>query len=151
LALYIVWADQRNGENDTDIWFMRSTNGGDNWSSPQRINNDGKGKHQYLPWMSVDQATGNIYIVYYDRRSYDDEQTDVYIAFSVDGGASFRNVKISESPFKPTSSTFFGDYTNIASHKGIITPVWARMDNGKTSVWTAVIKHDDLVKAAANK
>jgi carbohydrate-selective porin OprB len=28
-SLYLVWADQRNGENDTDIWFMRSTNQGD--------------------------------------------------------------------------------------------------------------------------
>lgn len=146
--LYLVWADQRNGESDTDIWFMRSINGGDNWSPPAKINSDGTGKHQYLPWMAVDQETGYVYIVFYDRRNYDDMQTDVYVAYSIDGGNSFTNVKISETAFVPTDSVFFGDYTNIAAYNGIITPIWARMDDGKTSIITAVIKHDDLVKGA---
>jgi hypothetical protein len=144
--LFLCWADQRNGANDTDIWFSRSANFGDNWTSPSRINNDGKGKHQYLPWMAIDQTTGFIYILYYDRRDYEDNQTDVYLAYSVDSGNTFTNVKISESPFIPTDTEFFGDYLNISAHKGVITPIWARMDNGITSIWTTVIKHDDLVK-----
>jgi hypothetical protein len=145
-SLYIVWADQTNGPDDTDIWFTRSHNYGDNWSAPQRINNDGPGKQQYLPWMAVDQTTGYIYIIYYDRRNYDDNQTDVYLAYSIDGGASFKNVKISEKPFTPRDDKFFGDYNNISAHKGIIAPIWTRMEDGKTSVWTAVIRHEDLVK-----
>jgi hypothetical protein len=149
-SLYIVWADQRNGADDTDIWFIRSNNFGDNWTTPVRVNNDGKGKHQYLPWMAVDQTTGYLYIVYYDRRNYDDLQTDVYLAYSMDGGQSFQNTKISESPFIPTETSFFGDYTNIAASKGMIAPIWARMDDGKTSVMTAVIKHEDLVKTKTN-
>lgn len=149
--LYVMWADQRKGENDTDIWFIRSANGGDYWTTPLRINADGPGKHQYLPWMTVDQVTGYIYIVYYDRSAYDDQRTDVYLAYSVDNGNSFHNVKISESPFIPTDTVFFGDYTNIAAHNGLIAPVWARMDNGKTSIWTAIIKHEDLVKVDNNK
>ena len=145
-SLYLVWADQKNGTNDTDIWFMRSTNRGDNWTPPLRLNQDGPGKHQFLPWMAVDQTTGYIYIVYYDRRAYDDNQTDVYVAFSMDGGNTFKEKKISESPFVPTESKFFGDYNNIAAHKGIIAPIWTRMDNQRTSVWTAVLKLDDLLK-----
>jgi hypothetical protein len=129
---------------------MRSTNYGDNWTTPLKVNNDGKGKHQYLPWMTVDPSTGYIYVVYYDRRAYDDMQTDVYVAYSLDAGQSFTNVKISDSPFVPSETSFFGDYTNIAASKGIIAPIWARMDNGNTSVWTAVIKHQDLVKAKSN-
>lgn len=145
--LYIVWADQRNGENDTDIWFMRSANRGDNWTVPSRVNNDTTKTHQYLPWMTVDQATGYIYIIFYDRRAGEALSTDVYVAYSTDGGNTFKNVKISETPFTPSEQTFFGDYNNISAHKGIITPVWTRMDNGVTSVWTSVIKHEDLVKA----
>jgi hypothetical protein len=147
--LYLVWADQRNGENDTDIWFIRSANFGDNWTTPLRINNDGPGKHNYLPWMTIDQVTGHLYIIYYDRRAYDDNRTDVYIAYSTDAGASFKNVKISEEPFIPTEDAFFGDYNNISAHKGTIAPVWTRMDNGKTSVWTAVFTHADLEKLQA--
>jgi hypothetical protein len=145
-CIFLMWADQRNGENDTDVWFIRSNNYGDNWSSPMRVNNDKTKTHQYLPWMTVDQTTGYIYIVYYDRRNYDDLQTDVYLSYSTDSGMNFKNVKISETPFTPDDKSFFGDYTNIAAHKGIITPIWTRMDNGKTSVWTSVIKHEDLVK-----
>jgi hypothetical protein len=143
-SLYLSWADQRKGENDTDIWFIRSNNFGDNWTSPLRVNNDNPGKHQYLPWMTVDQATGAIYMIYYDRREYEDNQTDVYLAYSFDGGLSFKNIKISETPFIPTDTSFFGDYTNISAHKGIVAPIWARMDNGKTSVWTTVITQDEL-------
>jgi hypothetical protein len=144
-SLYIVWGDQRKGEDDTDIWFTRSHNFGDNWSSPMRVNDDGTGKHQYLPWMTVDQETGYLYILYYDRRNYDDMQTDVYLAYSVDGGASFKNVLISEKPFTPQDDRFFGDYNNISAHKGIIAPIWTRMDGGRTSVWTAIINHKDLL------
>lgn len=143
-CLYLVWADQRNGENDTDIWFIRSNNYGDNWSTPQRIHKDAPGKHQYLPWMTVDAVSGYIYILYYDRSNYDDMQTDVYMAYSTDSGLSFKNVKVSETPFTPSDSTFFGDYLNISAYKGVIAPIWARMDNGKTSVWTAIIKHEEL-------
>lgn len=145
--LYLVWADQRNGKDDTDIWFTRSGNNGDNWNLPMRINKDKAGKHQFLPWMTVDEATGIIWIVYYDRRAYDDLQTDVYVAYSKDGGASFSEVKISESPFVPDATKFFGDYTNIAAHKGVVTPIWTRMDEGKTSVWTCVLTMGQIDKA----
>jgi hypothetical protein len=144
-SLYLAWADQKT-PNDTDVMFMRSTNFGDMWTQPIKINKDGAGKHQFLPWMTVDEITGHIYLVYYDRRAYDDNQTDVYLAYSVDGGNVFTEVKISESPFVPTDSKFFGDYTNVSAHNGIITPIWTRMDNGRTSVYTAVIKHEDLIK-----
>jgi hypothetical protein len=145
-SLYVVWADQRNGENDTDIWLSRSANSGDNWSSPVKVNQDGKGKHQFFPWMTVDQSNGIVYVMYYDRRDYDDNQTDVYLAWSLDGGNKFSEVKISESPFIPDASKFFGDYTNISAHKNIIAPVWTRMDDGKTKVITAIIQQADLSK-----
>jgi len=145
-SLYVVWADQRNGTADTDIFLMRSTNGGDTWSAPLRVNQDGPGKQQFLPWMAVDPTTGYVYIVYYDRRAYTDNQTDVYVAYSTDGGVSFSERKISEKPFTPVPTTFFGDYNNISANKGIITPAWTRMDNSKTTVWTAAIRHTDLAK-----
>jgi hypothetical protein len=150
-SLYLVWADQSKGADDTDIWFTRSHNYGDNWSSPMRINDDKTSTHQYLPWITVDQVTGHIYIVYYDRRNYKDNQTDVYLAYSTDAGATFKNVIISEKPFTPQNDKFFGDYNNISAHKGVIAPIWTRMDEGKTSVWTAIIKHEDLVKAVSGK
>lgn len=146
-ALSLMWADQANGIDNTDIWFMRSPNQGDNWTDPMRVNQDSTTAHQFLPWMTIDQTTGYFYIVYYDRRNYNDNRTDVYLAYSVDG-YTFDEVKISETPFVPTPEKFFGDYTNIAANNGIITPIWTRMDNGVTSIWTTIIKQDELIKKA---
>lgn len=145
-SLYLVWADQRNGADDTDIWFTRSHNFGDNWSSPTRINDDGKGKHQYMPWMAVDEATGYLYIVYFDRRNHEGVETDVYVAYSTDGGASFRNVLISETPFTPVANGHVGRLSNISASNGIIAPIWTRTDEGKSTLLTAIITHDALVK-----
>lgn len=147
--LYLVWAEQQNG--DTEILFSRSNNYGDNWTVPAKINNDVSGRHQFFPWLTIDQSTGYLYTIFYDRREHEGNETDVYLAYSTDAGLSFHNVKISESSFVPDASVFFGDYINIAAHDGIIAPVWTRMDNGRTSVWTAVIKHEDLVKAVNTK
>lgn len=146
-TLYICWADQRNGKADTDIWLAKSTDGGLTWSDAKRINDDSPGKHQFFPWLTVDQKTGYIYIVFYDRRNYNDPQTDVYLARSADGGETFTNERISESPFTPNQHTFMGDYINISAHDGKIRPIWTRMDtnidyehnSGVLSVWTAII------------
>jgi hypothetical protein len=146
-SIYIVWADQRNGKDDTDIWIMRSSNRGDNWTQPLRVNQDAPGKHQFMPWSTIDQATGHVYIVFYDRREHDDAQTDVYIAYSVDGGNSFKEKKISENVFTPTEGKPFSTQNAVAAHKGVITPVWTRSDHGQLSVWSAVINESDLLNS----
>lgn len=143
-SLYCVFADKRNGENDSDIYFIRSTDHGDTWSKPLRVNKDPAGKHQFLPWLAVDQTTGYLYVVYYDRRAYADLQTDVYLAYSTDGGITFTETKISEAPFTANAQVFIGDYINISAHRGVITPIWTRSDP-RSSVWTAVIKQSELI------
>lgn len=134
-TIYINWTDQRNGLNDIDVWLRKSTDGGDTWSPAVRVNDDAPGKQQFFTWMTVDQATGYLYFVFYDRRNHNDDATDVYMAISKDGGATFVNEKISETPFVPHPGVFFGDYTSIAAHQGIVRPMWARMDAGSTSIW----------------
>lgn len=143
-TIYVNWSDQRNGTTNTDIWLSKSTDGGDTWSEPVKVNDDFSNKHQFLTWMSIDQTTGYLYFVFYDRRNYSDNSTDVYVAVSKDGGKTFINRKISESPFKPTASVFFGDYTNIVSHNGIIRPIWTRLSGTQLSVWTDLTTLEDI-------
>lgn len=147
--IYINWSDQRNGSTDTDIWFIKSTDGGITWSARKRVNNDPPGKQQFFTWMTVDQRTGYIYFVFYDRRAYSDVETDVYMAVSKDGGNTFQNFKISESPFSPVSTVFFGDYTNVTAYNNIIRPVWTRLENGQLSIWTAIV--DSLFTGTGQK
>jgi hypothetical protein len=135
----INWTDQRNDSTDTDVWFSKSTDGGNTWSQPLRVNDDPPGKQQFFTWMTIDQITGWIYVVFYDRRNYSDEQTDVWMAVSKDGGSSFFNFRISESPFVPVPTVFFGDYNNITAHNNVVRPIWTRLHNAQLSVWTALI------------
>ena len=142
-TIYVNWADQKNGADDTDIWVIKSTDGGKTWSQRKRVNDD-KGKaQQFLTWMSVDPVTGYVYIVFYDQRDSKNGDTEVYLAYSKDGGETFKNIKISESPFKLKKEVFFGDYNNISAYNGIVRPIWTRLENDKLSVWTALIQIED--------
>jgi hypothetical protein len=136
-TLYINWTDQQNGSDDTDVWLIKSVDGGETWSDRIRVNDDVAGKQQFLTWFDIDQTNGKLYFIFYDRRNYTDNQTDVYMAISEDGGTTFENIKISESPFNP-SADFFGDYTNISVHNGKISPIWARADGANLSLRTIV-------------
>ena len=40
-TIYVNWSDQRNGENDTDIWLAKSKDGGNTWTPPVKVDNDG--------------------------------------------------------------------------------------------------------------
>lgn len=137
--IYVSWSDQRNGELNTDVFIKRSTDGGKTWSSAIRVNDDQTHTHQFLPWMTIDQSTGYVYILFYDRRNYVDALTDVYLAVSKDGGLTFKNVRISESPFAPRPNVFFGDYINISVEQGVVRPIWTRYENGELSIWTAIV------------
>lgn len=148
-TVYVNWADQRNGKHDTDIWLAKSTDQGQSWSNPIRVNDDAAGNHQFLTWLTVDPATGYLYCVFYDRRDHEGTGTDVYLAFSTDGGDTFTNLKISEKPFFPTPLTFFGDYNHIAAYQNQIWPIWTRMEEGRTSVWTANLSLAQLRNMAA--
>ncbi|MFO7614261.1 MAG: T9SS type A sorting domain-containing protein [Bacteroidales bacterium] len=138
-TIYINWTDQRNGTDDTDVWLVKSTDGGDTWSQPVRVNDDPPGKHQFFTWMTIDQTNGYLYFVFYDRRHYDDRNTDVYMARSTDGGETFTNFIVSEEPFWPVPNIFFGDYNNIVAHNNVIRPVWTRLHNNQLSLWTAIV------------
>ncbi len=137
--LYVSWADQRNGEENTDVWLIRSSDAGESWSAPIRVNDDNTEKHQFYSRMTIDQISGTIYIIYYDRRNHNDTGTDVYLAYSNDGGDTFKNIQISDSSFNLSNDAFFGDYIDVAAHAGYIRPVWTRVDNNKKSIWTAII------------
>ena len=144
-TIYINWSDQRNGTTDTDVWLIKSTDGGNTWSNVKRVNDDPAGRQQFFTWMTIDQATGYLYFVFYDRRNYSNTQTDVFMARSTDGGETFNNFKVSATPFTPNSSSFFGDYSNITAHNGKVRPIWTRLDNTSLSLYTAIVDFTSFI------
>lgn len=140
-TLYLNWSDQRNGNDNTDVWLMKSTDAGATWSKPIKVNQDKTRSHQFMTAIAVDQTNGDLHFVFYDRSNYksSDKQTDVVWCMSKDGGNTFQQQTISEKSFIPNDKVFFGDYLGIAAVNGHIRPIWPRMDNGKISLWTALI------------
>ena len=137
--IYVNWAGGRNGFDNTDIFLAYSDDRGDTWSEPIRVNQDRTERHQFFTWFDIDRETGTLWFVYHDRRNHDDEGTDVYLAWSTDGGKTFSEHKISESPFYPLKSVFFGDYNNISVRGDVVRPVWTRLDKKGLSVQTAIV------------
>ena len=136
-TVYILWSDQRNGLDNTDVFIVRSTDHGTTWSPVKRVNTDITSRHQFFPWLSVDPITGDLHIAYYDRSATAGDGTEVLLARSMDGGSSFFSTKLSAASFVPLSSVFFGDYIGLDTYNRLIMPVWMRMDNTTMSVWTA--------------
>jgi len=134
--VYIVFSDLRNGANDRDIWFTKSTNRGDSWGTVVRVNNDSPGHDQELPWICVDRVTGYIWIVFYDsRNSVNQIICDAYVARSTDGGNTFQNVRASNSNFY--MGNWYGEYMGISAYNNVVRPVWSKSSVGE--LWTAII------------
>lgn len=143
-TIYVAFADQRNGKDNTDIFLIKSTDKGQTWSEAIKVNQDDSKRHQYGMWFDVDQSSGILYFVYYDRRYTEGNETDVFLSYSKDGGQTFKEKKISESAFTPDAKKFFGDYNGLSAHNGIIRPIWTRYENGEFSVWTSLISQQEL-------
>lgn len=137
--IYINWTDARNGDDDLDVFICYSDDGGLSWSEAQRINDDVPGSQQFFTWMACDPTNGSLHVVFYDRRNYSDTRTDVYVASSFDGSATWTNRRISDTPFIPSGQVFFGDYNNISAYGGKVRPIWTREDSNVLSVWTAIL------------
>lgn len=142
--LYIVWGEYLKKEKG-EIKLIYSDNGGDSWSKEITVNNSFVGD-QFLPHIAVDQTDGNVYVVFYDRRnSQYNIATDVYVAYSTDGGNSFNNNLITPSPFfTPGTKVFFGDYNGISAHSGIIRPIWTNVENKRMNIQTAILSKELL-------
>jgi hypothetical protein len=72
--LYVVWADDRNGSTNTDIYFAKRT--GTTWSANIKVSDDTTSKIQSAPRISVSSA-GIAVAVWYDARS---SQVNIYSA-----------------------------------------------------------------------
>lgn len=123
--LYASWTDYRNG--DIDVFAARSDDEGRTWSAPVRINTDSihNGRDQFLQWMAVDPATGDVYVQFYDRGADPENRlTSMTLARSTDSGRSFTSYRWSEAPFEGRGA-FLGDYTWMTAYHGRVYGIWA--------------------------
>ncbi len=140
-SVYINWVDQRHG--DPDVYLAYSRDQGQTWSDPVRVNQDaiGNGKAQFFSWMSVDPATGHIYIAYYDRSGLPGTKTRLTLARSTDGGESFKEFSIDQEAFETRNDIFFGDYLGIDAYRDKVVVGYQYFSGPEElSVATAIFK-----------
>jgi hypothetical protein len=90
-----------------------------------------------MPWITVDNATGNIYVVYFIAELAPANgifTTSVYLAYSEDGGNTFFNQKVSNvnlnpipfpiPPAGPFSEGYWGDYIGVDAYCGNVYVAW---------------------------
>lgn len=148
-TLFLTFADLKSGVNDLDVWLVRSVNRGDNWTNAIKINTDNSRRNQFLPRVAVDQSSGYVYVAYFDRRDHDDNKTDVYIAYSIDGGNVFRDKKMTEVPFVPgvpDKTKSLNNPLSLTVVKGVVALSWVGYEDGKAGTWLTISKHDDLIR-----
>lgn len=122
--LYVCWTDYRNG--DIDVFISRSTNHGRRWSAPVRVNTDPKhnGADQFMQWAATDPLTGDLYVVFYDRRDDpENNKATITLARSANGGRTFQNYSWMEKAFDPQNA-FIGDYSGLAAYNGCVYGDW---------------------------
>ena len=132
--VYIVYAANPPGSDIADVYLVRSTDLGNTWTTPVRINDDATTTDQWMPAINVDNTTGKVFICWYDSRldPANNIMTNLYGTVSTNGGASFAaNTKISDVQFNPDNMKvgqgthyYIGDYIGNSPIKNTSYNVW---------------------------
>ncbi|MFI5180209.1 MAG: PKD domain-containing protein [Thermoanaerobaculia bacterium] len=134
-ALHLAFAATKSTATSdrADIIYTRSVNGGVNWSTLVTLNDDATATTQAFPWLAV-AADGSVAVKWADRRNdaRNDGLTDVYMAISRDGGATWgKNFRITDTnwvygPIEAgVASGYHGEYDGLAADGGSFYLSWS--------------------------
>jgi subtilisin-like proprotein convertase family protein len=139
--IYMLASVDRSSTTDPlDVMFARSTDGGQTWSPPVRVNDDpGETAYQWFGTMSV-APNGRIDAVWLDTRNdpggYDSE---LYYSFSTDAGVTWSPNEVLTPPFDPhlgwPQQNKMGDYFDMISDEWGASLAYAATFNGEQDVY----------------
>ncbi len=153
---YLVAPVDRNDNNDPcDVMFSRSSDGGETWTSPIKINDDPSEQNwSWFPTMSV-APNGRIDMVWVDTRDHPNSYLSaLYYSYSLDGGISWSaNEKLSDY-FDPhlgwPNQEKIGDYYHMISDNTGAHLAWSATFNGEQDVFYSHIIFDESVAVFEN-
>src|SRR3990170_2445276 len=129
--VYTVWADDSLGLSQ--VWFTNSSNNGNDFCPPVRVDDVGIFADQFSPSIAVD-SSGNVYVAWEDER---DGDADIYVA-RYNGTDCPWTVSPFTSPVKVNQSRDVGTLSRESSPAiavdptGVIYVVWEdRLDGTK--------------------
>jgi len=126
--------------DDSDIYFLRSTDRGVTWDPPVRLNGDDTTRLQFFPAIGV-SPNGKIHAMWGDMRDDPDEvRYHIYYTESQDGGSSWGftlpeqgftvpDTRVTDFPSNALrgfpGGAFLGDYFGLAATDEDVFLVWA--------------------------
>jgi hypothetical protein len=136
-----VLASVQTASDPLDVMFIRSTDGGQTWSTPVRVNDDpaGNNAYQWFGTMSV-SPNGRIDAAWNDTRGQASSNLcALYFASSYDGGATWTPNE-QASPVWNSSLGYpkqdkIGDYYHMLSRDDGTDLAWAATFNGEQDVY----------------
>jgi len=139
-TVYVLSSVDPPGADPLDVYFIRSTNRGNSWSSPIRINDDSNiSAWQWFGTMSV-APNGRIDVIWLDTR--DDPGTylsSLYYSFSEDNGQTWSQNERLTPAFDPhvgwPQQNKMGDYFDMISDDYGASIAWAGTFNGEEDVY----------------
>jgi hypothetical protein len=135
--IYVVFNDEPNVKGDkADIFFTMSTDGGNTWSSPLRVNDDATTTDQWQPAIAVTPDGTHLFISWYDRRNdpTNDSLIDRYGAIGTVSGHTVNfasNFRITDVSFPPAlgqdsyvPASYMGDYDMATADNNYFYTTW---------------------------
>lgn len=133
----------------SDVFLAFSDDRGATWSAPRAVTDSLPGVDRFNQWLSTDAVTGDVNVSFYDTRNDTTGhrfETDVYLARSSDGGATFgTNTRVTDarSNEHDCAGTFpcaaidygnqQGDYEGLVAFGGVAHPIWTDSRNNLVS------------------
>jgi hypothetical protein len=154
--IYVTYPTKQNHVGKAIIQVRYSDDEGQSWSSPKTVSIS-KGKQNFFPWITVDDATGEVWVVYDSFDELKRYATNVYVAHSSNGGATWENQKVSDVSHitKPINNDLFafgyaGDYIGITAYGGKAYPIWHDQRNGTWQLYCSPVSSNSTVQKAAD-
>jgi hypothetical protein len=147
--IYIAYTDvPDNGTAPNfDVWLLSSSDHGQTWTTPKRINDDTTTTSQFNVDIAVDPTTGGVTAEWRDARAdIFNARVNIFTATSADGGVTFSpNVQVSDK-FSVDSNTTdpneYLEYDGIAAFGGTAYYAWS--DNSNNPNGNLAIFFDSL-------
>ncbi len=143
--LWVAWTDDNNVTyGQTDVLYVRSTDGGSTWSAPARLSHDpaGAGRDHITPVFAIG-ADSTLHAFWLDRR---DDPNNIlfhgYHTYTRDGGLTWApDAQVSDQPFDlnvgfppPSGYNAAGDYWGLDTVGSVVMAAWNTTVNGEQDI-----------------
>ena len=139
--VYVLCSMNPPGTDPLDVQIARSTDGGETWSAPVRVNDDAPTPNAWQWFGTVSVApTGRLDVVWNDtRREQTANLSELYYAYSNDAGDTWsRNVVVTpvfDSWVGWPDQAKIGDYYDMISDAAAVNVAYAATFNGEQDVY----------------